>query len=276
MSVIHPCFSREAGRRHGRMHLPVAPACNIRCNYCDRRFSCVNESRPGVAAHVLKPAEALVLAFRAREKMPWLSVAGIAGPGDPLANPESTLETFRLVRQEMPDILLCLSTNGLALPDYADDLGNLGVSHLTVTINAVDPAIGAKIYRQVQGSAGQLEGRRAAEYLLERQLLGLAKIASQKNIVVKVNMVIVPGINLEHAPEAARKLSGLGVSLMNCIPLAPVKGTPFEDLPEPTKAEMSAIRREAGKWLPQMTHCGRCRADAVGFLGERRILGEMG
>lgn len=257
------------------MHLPVAPACNIRCNYCDRRFSCVNESRPGVTAGVLKPGEALVLALRARERMPWLTVAGIAGPGDPLANPENTLETFRLVRQEIPDILLCLSTNGLALPDYADDLANLGLSHLTVTINAVDPVIGAQIYRRAEGPAGRLEGRRAAEYLLERQLLGLAKIAAHGNMTVKVNMVIVPGINSDHAAEVARKVSGLGVSLMNCIPLAPVMGTPLGGLREPTAAEMAAIRKEAGKWLPQMTHCGRCRADALGFLGEKRILGEM-
>lgn len=257
------------------MHLPVAPACNIHCNYCDRRFSCVNESRPGVTADVLKPEEALVLALRAREQMPWLSVAGIAGPGDPLANPENTLETFRLVRREMPDILLCLSTNGLALPDYADDLANLGVSHLTVTINAVDPVIGAKIYRHVEGPAGRLEGMAAAEYLLERQLVGLAKIAARGNIVVKVNMVIAPGINSGHAVAVAQKAAGIGVSLMNCIPLAPVKGTLLGGLPEPTATEMAAIRKEAGQWLPQMTHCGRCRADAVGFLGEKRILGEM-
>ncbi|MDT3428316.1 MoaA/NifB/PqqE/SkfB family radical SAM enzyme, partial [Paenibacillus forsythiae] len=30
----HPCYSEEAHRFFARMHIPVAPACNIQCNYC--------------------------------------------------------------------------------------------------------------------------------------------------------------------------------------------------------------------------------------------------
>ncbi len=43
----HPCYSKEA-HQYARMHLPVAPACNIQCNYCNRKYDCSNESRPGV------------------------------------------------------------------------------------------------------------------------------------------------------------------------------------------------------------------------------------
>ena len=32
----HPCYSAEAHTKYARMHLPVAPACNIQCNYCNR------------------------------------------------------------------------------------------------------------------------------------------------------------------------------------------------------------------------------------------------
>jgi nitrogen fixation protein NifB len=49
-----------------------------------------------------------------------LSVIGIAGPGDPFANPEETIETMRLVKQEFPEKIFCLSTNGLNLKPYID------------------------------------------------------------------------------------------------------------------------------------------------------------
>ncbi|HOG98319.1 MAG TPA: nitrogenase molybdenum-iron cofactor biosynthesis protein, partial [Methanothrix soehngenii] len=54
----HPCFSEKACHSFGRMHLAVAPKCNIQCKYCIRDFDCVNESRPGVTSQVLKPKEA--------------------------------------------------------------------------------------------------------------------------------------------------------------------------------------------------------------------------
>ncbi|MGE5894530.1 MAG: nitrogenase cofactor biosynthesis protein NifB, partial [bacterium] len=53
IAKTHPCFSKEAHFKFGRIHLPVAPACNIQCRYCIRKFDCANESRPGVTSTVL-------------------------------------------------------------------------------------------------------------------------------------------------------------------------------------------------------------------------------
>ena len=85
---------------------------------------------------------------------------GIAGPGDPLANPAATFATLEGVRAVAPDLTLCLSTNGLALPDHVERIAALGVRHVTVTVNMVDPAVGARIYpwiiwrgRRVRGAA---------------------------------------------------------------------------------------------------------------------------
>ena len=55
----HPCFNSDVRHTTGRIHLPVAPECNIQCNYCDRKFDCMNESRPGVTSAVLGPKQAL-------------------------------------------------------------------------------------------------------------------------------------------------------------------------------------------------------------------------
>jgi nitrogen fixation protein NifB len=54
----HPCYSEEAHHHYARMHVAVAPACNIQCNYCNRKYDCANESRPGVVSELLTPEEA--------------------------------------------------------------------------------------------------------------------------------------------------------------------------------------------------------------------------
>jgi nitrogen fixation protein NifB len=115
----HPCFGGDHSKA-GRIHLPVAPGCNIKCGFCERKFDCANESRPGVTSRVLTPDQAVERVRLVKEHMelqggPQLKVVGIAGPGDPLANPK-TFETFEKVRAAFPEMSLCLSTNGLRLP----------------------------------------------------------------------------------------------------------------------------------------------------------------
>ena len=93
----HPCFNESAHRSFGRVHLPVAPRCNVQCKFCNRKFDCVNESRPGVTSAVLTPTQAMVYLEFVLEKVGNISVTGIAGPGDPFANPNETMETLRRV-----------------------------------------------------------------------------------------------------------------------------------------------------------------------------------
>lgn len=267
MKSEHPCFNLSGSGRHGRIHLPVAPACNIACGYCNRKYDCVNESRPGVTASLLNPAQACARAVEAAAAMPWLSVVGIAGPGDPLADPDLTLETLERVRKALPRILLCLSSNGLALPDHAESLAKLGVSHVTVTVNAVEPVVSAQIYDHVQGRNGRLTGLAAAEYLLSRQEEGIRRLDAL-GVTVKVNSVIISGINDSHVEDIARTVAGWGARLMNCIPLLPVAGTRLASHGQPECDLMNRVRMLASAHLPQMRHCARCRADALGLLGK--------
>ena len=55
----HPCYSEQAHHFFARMHVAVAPACNIQCHYCNRKYNCANESRPGVVAELLTPEQAV-------------------------------------------------------------------------------------------------------------------------------------------------------------------------------------------------------------------------
>lgn len=265
----HPCFNENAKGRFGRIHLPVAPKCNIKCNYCNRKFDCVNESRPGVSSGILTPSQALSYLEKVIEKEPRISVAGIAGPGDPMANAVETIETMSLIRKKYPDMLLCLASNGLDLLPNLQAIEDLNVSHVTVTVNAVDPEVGQNIYSWVRLGKVIYRGRQGAEVLFDRQVEAIEGLKS-RGIVVKVNTIVVPGINDFHVEDVARKMAELGVDLLNCMPIYPNADTPFANIAEPGEPEMAQIRAKAESHLPQMRHCTRCRADAVGLLGQDR------
>ena len=194
----HPCFNVAAKGTCARVHLPVAPKCNIKCNYCNRKYDCVNESRPGVSSAVLSPEQAITYLEEVVKRVPETTVAGIAGPGDAFAEPEKTLETLRLVRERFPHMILCLATNGLNAVDYVEDLARLQVSHVTITVNAVNTAIGAQIYGWVRHGKLIFRKERAAELLLERQVQAIEAF-KRHDLIVKVNTIIIPGINDAHA-----------------------------------------------------------------------------
>ena len=267
-SKSHPCFDAEARHQFGRVHLPVAPKCNLGCNFCNRKFDCLNESRPGVTSTVLSPHQAVAYLRKVIDLVDVpISVTGIAGPGDPFANPKETLETLRLVRKEFPEMLLCVASNGLGIGPYIHDLADLDTSHVTITVNAVDAEIGAQIYRFVRPERQVLRGVEGAQLLLDRQLDAIDQLKSL-NVTVKVNSIVMPGINDHHIPTIAKRMSGLGVDYHNCMALYPLAETPFGELTEPDEEMMARIRDACGCYVPQMAHCQRCRADAAGMLGE--------
>ncbi len=262
----HPCFNDDARHTYARVHLPVAPRCNMQCNYCDRNFSCVNESRPGVACTLLSPRQALDYVRRLMDATPNLSVVGIAGPGDPFANPEETMETLRLVRDAFPGLLLCVATNGLDLLPYVAELAGLHVSHVTLTVNAVDPAVSSGIYAWMRHANRRYTGTAAAELLWENQRHAIRAL-KEHGVLVKINTILIPGVNDQHIPDVARTVTELGTDILNIMPLYPTNGTVFGSLEEPSAALVGQARRQAEQFLPQMSHCSRCRADAAGLLG---------
>lgn len=264
---VHPCFYSEAKNRYGRIHLPVAPECNIQCAYCRRDYDCMHENRPGVTKGIITPEQALERLERALDRMPDISVAGIAGPGDAFADPELTLKTFELIRSKNSHISLCVSTNGLNIRDYIPWLLELSVRYVTITINTLDPATGALLYKWVNTGDTRLYGVKGAEVLIENQLEAIG-VLKDHNFIVKINSVVIPGINEDHIVFLSKKAGRMGVDLMNLIPIIPVKGTDMENITPPGKDMIHKLRKTAGTFVPQMHHCNRCRSDAVGMLGK--------
>lgn len=258
----HPCFGGHKNNK-GRIHLPVSPGCNIQCRFCERKIN-DTENRPGVAAAVITPEEALDVIERALQLCPDITVAGIAGPGDTLAT-SYALDTFRLVKEKYPKLLKCMSTNGLLLAEKADEVIEAGIDSLTVTVNAVDPEIEAQINSTIVYHGKKYEGTEAAEILIKNQLEGIRKV-SAAGITVKVNTVLVPGINDDHIETVARTVSEAGATIYNIIPLIPQHE--LADVREPTCPEIDGARTKAEKYIDVFRHCQRCRADAVGVPGE--------
>jgi nitrogen fixation protein NifB len=269
----HPCFSEEAHHHYARMHVAVAPACNIQCHYCNRKYDCSNESRPGVVSEVMTPEQAVKKTLAVAAEIPQMTVLGIAGPGDPLANPERTLATFRALTEKAPDIKLCVSTNGLALPELVDEICQHNIDHVTITINCVDPEIGAKIYPWIFWNNRRIKGVKAARILIEQQQKGLQMLCD-RGVLVKVNSVMIPGVNDQHLKEVSRVVKAKGAFLHNVMPLIAEAehGTFYGIMGQrgPNPDELQALQDECAGDMAMMRHCRQCRADAVGMLGEDR------
>ena len=269
-TLEHPCYSSGA-HEFARMHIPVAPRCNISCNYCNRKFDCVNESRPGVTSEILTPEEAFDKFLDVKSKMPNLRVVGIAGPGDALANIDNTRKAIKLIQSTDDKTIICLSTNGLMVPEYFNRIMKLGVRHITITINTIRPEIGAKIYRYVFFNGKRYYGEEGASILIKNQLDGL-KMLADAGVLCKVNIVMIKGINDEYIEETVKHVKELGAAMTNIMPLIPAEGSKFEHMTQVSKVELNAMRLKCGQHLKQMYHCQQCRADAIGKLSEDRSI----
>ncbi|AXI25636.1 nitrogenase molybdenum-iron cofactor biosynthesis protein [Methanofervidicoccus sp. A16] len=264
---VHPCYNEKLHDKVGRVHLPVAPRCNIACKFCRRSIGgeCCEE-RPGVAKGIMKPEEVEDYVRELLKKIPNLKVVGIAGPGDSLFNKE-TFETLEILKEKFPDLIRCLSTNGLLLPRYAEKLADLGVKTVTVTVNAIDPKILKDIVEWIYYDGKIYRGEEGASILIKNQMEGIKK-AHDLGLIVKINTVLIPEINMDHIVEIAKTFKDVA-HLQNIIPLIPLYK--MKELRPPTCEEIKNIREKCEKYLPQFRACQQCRSDAVGLLSEKKL-----
>ncbi len=257
----HPCYNNNAHHRFGRIHLPVAFACNIRCNFCEHK-QCVSEHRPGVSERVMKLNEVLLYVDAVIKDEKDITVVGIAGQGDALANKE-TFKALKIVHEKYPDVIKCISTNGYLLPERIEELNDCGVKTITVTVNALNPEIGALVYEHVMGK----NGAEGANDLIGRQKLGVKK-AVDNGFLVKINTVLIPGINENEIEEIAKFYSKVGAYIMNITPLIPLYK--FKDKKPPSCEEVNEARKKCEKYIKQFRMCQQCRSDAAGLISKNK------
>lgn len=257
----HPCFSNEAHYRVGRIHLPIAPKCNIQCNFCERNM-CATEAiqHPGWAARLLSIGEAVNLVGRIMlTRRDSNFVIGVAGPGDPLAN-DQTFEALGIIHQQYPQTLKCICTNGLLLEDRLDEIAAAGIRAITVTVNSTSAEVGEYTYSWARYEGVTYYGNEAASLLISKQFSGIEK-AVDAGISLKVNTVLVPGINNKEMSLIARKAKQLGASVMNIMPLIPCGK--MKELRAPTCEELREARQDCEVIIPQFRCCEQCRADVI-------------
>ncbi len=262
----HPCMNENAHSKIARIHLPVAPKCNTDCGYCSRRalVPITEMSKPGICDRVISPEEALTETSEFLKECGTESIVGIAGPGDPLAN-EETFTTLGLIRREFPKVKLCLCTNGINLPGSIERLKYFKVDHISITVNGILPDIIGRIHSFIEIDGEKIRGRKGAEFLIASQINGI-QMAVKSGIFVKINSVVIPGINDHHLPDTARYLREKGAGIINIMPVIP--GGRFKHILPPTSGEMKSLYIQCGRYLPVFKKCRQCRADAKGIPGK--------
>jgi nitrogen fixation protein NifB len=214
----------------------------------------------------MTPEQALIHLRKKRRIWGDSAVVGISGPGEPLANPE-TFETLELIKSDYPSHPLCLCTNGFLLRDKIVELVHLGIRVISITINGIAPEVVGILQPSIDLGDVALMGKTAATELIEAQISGL-KMAVAAGIFVKVNTVLVDGINDSHMTILARSLAEAGAGIMNIMPVAPPHSR--SGLTPPKRKKVEDLRRECEEYLPQFRLCQQCRSDSVGIPGQDR------
>jgi len=253
-SQIHPCYDVEASNLYGRIHLPLIKSCNISCNYCNRDFDCPNENRPGVTSKLLKPEEICNFIEQNLKKHSNIKIIGIAGPGDVFAEPEVFYESIKIVKKNFPELKTCFCTNGYGIIDNIKIIQKLDIDYITVTINTLSPETARKIH-PINDVAD----------LINRQIEGV-KMLKKTNALIKINSVFLPEINDNDLVEVSKFAGETGVFAQNIIPFYPVKDCMFKNLKLPQVEAVNIVRNQCSNYVKQLSHCKRCRADAVGYI----------
>lgn len=252
--ILHPCFNERCISSVKRLHLPVAPKCNIHCNFCDRQISCTNLKKPGITKRILKSCEVKDYIKTVDKNF---CIFGIAGPGEALFN-DATFEVLDILK----DYKTCICTNGLLLEEKIEELIKLNLNYLSITINSLAYEIAEKIYDFVNYDGKIYKGKKASELLINKQISGLKK-ASKYDIKLKVNTVYIPGVNDSQIIPISKLCKSYNIEIMNIIPVMSEKFT-FGDV----NNKVQELRKEASIYIAQKEHCARCRADAYGYIGK--------
>jgi nitrogen fixation protein NifB len=258
MSVI-----RLAARKHpvtyfpdisGReiIHLPVAPQITAKT-----RFSSVHPKK----VSFMMPHEAICLLDEVMQKRgDEISMVAISGPGDPLAVPDTTLETLRLVRKNYPGVGLGLRSLGCGCARFAGALAEAGTDYVEMIVNGVQPEIIEKLYAWIRPGLKTLKLAEAAELLVREQKNGVPALKYQ-GIAVSINTTIYMGHNEDHIGKICRTMKELGADTVSVTGYEPESGAEVVLAP-PDPGILQQARETAARYLecvrPLLSMSSRC------------------
>ena len=159
------------GRRLDYLRLAVTDRCNLRCRYCMPAAGIPLTDRDAVLGwEELERLVALLVSLGVRK----VRVTG----GEPLVRRGVSEFLSRLARLPVPPERL-LTTNGLLLAEHLDALQTAGVRRVNVSLDSLRPGTFRRLARR--------DGCRRVVAAVDRALAA--------GLTVKVNVVVVPGVN---------------------------------------------------------------------------------
>lgn len=186
-----------------------------------------------------------------------IEVVGITGPGDPLVLPDLTFRTLELVKTKYPEISLCVTTLGIGASDHAETLAKLGVSHVTLLVDAVSRSVIEELYAWIRPSKKNIPLEDASSLLLSEQASAV-KALKAAGITVKINTTVYPA-NADHVGEIAETMKALGADIMAVVPFIPKDDEQEILLKKTDGITMKAAQDLAAKHMelmPEWEECG--------------------
>lgn len=224
---------------HGRkLILPVAPQALARVRFAPE------EPLPPA----LTPREALALLDGHVAAGATIDTVEIAGPGDPLATMERTMDTLTLVREKYPRLVLTVTTLGINGEQGIKALAAHGVSRLTLLVEGVTAEVLQRVYAWIRPGKRTLPLAQAAQTLLSEQAATLAA-CKQAGIAVTIRTTVHADANDEHTEAIAKETAAMGATEMVLLPGLPVS-TGDKTIPAPPVELMRILRGLAGRHLP--------------------------
>jgi len=168
------------GRRITYLRISITDRCNLRCLYCSGRpFEWLTPERILSYEEIYRLVKVAVHLGVERVRLTG---------GEPLVR-RGVAGLIRMLAG-IPGLRdLSLTTNGLLLADLAQELRGAGLRRVNVSLDTFDP----EKFRRITGVDG-----------LERVLAGIEAALSAGLTPVKVNVVVMRGLNDEEVPELAR------------------------------------------------------------------------
>jgi cyclic pyranopterin phosphate synthase len=180
------------------LRISLTPACNLNCLYCHAE----GEVSPGSLLSAEEIAEIMEVA--ADYEFRSVKFTG----GEPLLRPD-LLEIIRAVPEGMES---SLTTNGTLLAWRAADLKEAGLSRVNVSLDSLDP----ETYRRITGKD-----------CLGDVLEGIDAALRSGLTPVKLNMVVLSGINENEVPDFLGFVKGNRDLVLQLIELMDFKDCPY-------------------------------------------------
>lgn len=214
-------------RKVGYLRLSLTPACHMRCLYCRPDW------HTNHAEGSLDPAEIQAIASHlvAEHGIRKIRLTG----GDPTARPDLLEIIERLAR--LPGIEdLAMTTNGVTLAAHARAYADAGLDRINISLDTLDP---------------ELFARMTGLDTLERVLAGIDAAVDAQLTPVKLNTVVIKGMNDRLLAELVRFAGRLGLEIrfIELMPMGPLADR-WAERYVPADAMRAALAGAVVAWQP--------------------------